>query len=82
MSTGDWLAVIFLIVLFVAFWSIGPVQILMEHWRRGEKKEGIKRGFLSLIGVIIFLIILFVVSNNIDYGSGSCPASFPSGYDC
>ena len=82
MNIADWIALIVFIALFIAFWSIGPVQILMEHWRRGEKKEGIKRGFLSLIGVIIFLIILIVISNNIVNGSGSCPSSFPSGYDC
>ena len=65
----DWIAVIILIALFIAFWSIGPFQIFIEHWRRGEKKDGIRRGFLSLIGVIIFLIVLLVVVNFI--GSGT-----------
>ena len=39
MNIADWIALIVFIALFIAFWSIGPVQILMEHWRRGEKKE-------------------------------------------
>ena len=42
MNIADWIALIVLIALFISFWIIGPVQILIENWRRGEKKEGIK----------------------------------------
>jgi len=79
MGILDWVAIIFLGSLFVLFWSIGPIQILKEHWKRGEKKEGIRQGILTLIGVIIFLFILMILGN---MGSGGCPSGFPYGYDC